>query len=87
MESSKKQVESDATMVPMLEAGALQTFEQNADNVPNDEEKNLAAEALSSNGRMHVDDHGFLTTQEVQSVPNEAHKPLSRNAGWEDGKI
>ncbi len=63
MRYSKKQIESDATMVSILEANAVEIFEKNGDRIPSAEEKVLASQAPLSEVRVHVDKQGFLTTK------------------------
>jgi hypothetical protein len=57
------QIKMDASIGSMLEAKAVQVLQKNKDDVPNEEEKVLGAEAAICNERLQVDDQGFVTTK------------------------
>ena len=52
-------------MVSILQANAVQVFEENDDNVPSNEEKALSSGAPMYSRRMRVDENGYLTTKSL----------------------
>jgi hypothetical protein len=62
MSTSSKQIKTDATMKSILEANVVQVFQRNEESVPGEAENILSSEAEVGDGRLHVDDQGFLTS-------------------------
>ncbi len=61
MKDSKKQIQSDAAMSSILEANVLRVYED-AENVPDIEQKVLIAGSECGDRRLHVSRQGYVTS-------------------------